>query len=149
LPGANKYHDFIGNIKKRTDTLGIIYFDVNDLKYVNDNKGHKAGDALLQKAAESFMQISGGNVHSYRLGGDEFVTVVTNCTEKDIQVLMEKWRTALAKLNEAQDGIHCSISAGFAFAGEGYDPDDVLKLADERMYADKLEMKKAKGQIPR
>jgi diguanylate cyclase (GGDEF)-like protein len=149
LPGANKYHDFIGNIKSRADTLGIIYYDVNDLKYYNDNKGHKAGDALLQKAAESFMQVSGGNVHSYRLGGDEFVTIITNCTEKDIDALMEKWREALAKLNQAQDGIHCSVSAGSAFGDKGYDPDEILKLADERMYTNKTEMKAAKGQVPR
>jgi diguanylate cyclase (GGDEF)-like protein len=149
LPGANKYHDFMANIKSRAATLGVIYYDVNDLKYYNDNKGHKAGDALLQKAAESFMMISGGNVHSYRLGGDEFVTVITNCTEKDIQAIMEKWRSGLATLNEANDGIHCSISAGAAFGEEGYSHDEVLKLADERMYANKVEMKAAKGQVPR
>jgi diguanylate cyclase (GGDEF)-like protein len=149
LPGANKYNEFIKNIKNRAATVGIIFYDVNDLKYYNDNKGHHAGDLLLQKAAESLMLVSGGNVHSYRLGGDEFVTVIANCTEKDIEALMEKWHEGLAKLNEADDGIHCSVSAGTAFGGEGYDPDEILKIADERMYANKVEMKAAKGQVPR
>jgi len=149
LPGSNKYHDFVADIKNRASTVGIVFYDVNDLKYYNDNKGHHAGDLLLQKAAESLMLISGGNVHSYRLGGDEFVTIITNCTEKDIEEIMVKWRAGLDKLNEADDGIHCSISAGTSYGGEGYEPDEVLKLADERMYANKVEMKAAKGQVPR
>jgi diguanylate cyclase (GGDEF)-like protein len=93
--------------------------------------------------------VSGGNVHSYRLGGDEFVTVITNCAQSDIDELMTRWREGLAKLNEADDGIHCSISAGSAFGEEGYEPDEVLKIADERMYANKVEMKAARGQVPR
>jgi diguanylate cyclase (GGDEF)-like protein len=149
LPGANKYHDFVGDLKNRAVTVGIIFYDVNDLKYYNDNKGHSAGDRLLQKAAESLSMISGGNVHSYRLGGDEFVTIITNCKEHDIDEIMTKWRAGLEKLNQADDGIHCSISAGSSFGGEGYNPDEVLKIADERMYANKVEMKAAKGQKPR
>ena len=149
LPGANKYHDFVKDLRNRAKTVGIIFYDVNDLKYYNDNKGHHAGDLLLQKAAESLLLISGGNVHSYRLGGDEFVTLITNCSENDIEEIMAKWREGLAKLNEADDGIHCSISAGSAFGEEGYNPDKVLEIADKRMYANKVEMKAAKGQKPR
>ncbi|MCL2755234.1 MAG: GGDEF domain-containing protein [Oscillospiraceae bacterium] len=149
LPGANKYHDFVKELKNRAKTVGIVFYDVNDLKYYNDNKGHAAGDALLQKAAESMIMVSGGNVHSFRLGGDEFVTIITNCTQADIDALMIRWREGLAKLNEAKDGITCSISAGTAFGEQGYAPDEVLKLADERMYANKVEMKAARGQIPR
>jgi len=149
LPGANKYHDFVKDLRNRAKTVGIIFYDVNDLKYYNDNKGHHAGDLLLQKAAESLLLISGGNVHSYRLGGDEFVTLITNCSESDIEEIMAKWREGLAKLNEADDGIHCSISAGSAFGEEGYNPDKVLEIADKRMYANKVEMKAAKGQKPR
>ncbi|MCL2637765.1 MAG: GGDEF domain-containing protein [Oscillospiraceae bacterium] len=149
LPGSNKYHDFIADIKNRAATAGIIFFDVNDLKYYNDNKGHHAGNLLLQKAAESLMMVSGGNVHSYRLGGDEFVTVITNCKESDIDELMARWREGLDVLNSADDGIHCSVSAGAAFGAEGFDPDELLKLADERMYINKTEMKAARGQKPR
>ena len=149
LPGANKYHDYVKELPNRAKTVGIVFYDVNDLKYYNDNKGHAAGDALLQKAAESMIMVSGGNVHSFRLGGDEFVTIISNCNEADIDTFMARWRDGLAKLNEADDGIHCSISAGTAFGEEGYDPDAVLKLADERMYANKVEMKAARGQVPR
>ncbi|MCL2633674.1 MAG: GGDEF domain-containing protein [Oscillospiraceae bacterium] len=149
LPGSNKYHSFIAELKNRASTVGIIFYDVNDLKYYNDNKGHHAGDLLLQKAAESLMNISGGNIHSFRLGGDEFVTIITNCTEQDIDAVMVKWREGLAVLNSADDGIHCSISAGTAYGSQDYSVEDVLKIADERMYANKVEMKAAKGQKPR
>jgi diguanylate cyclase (GGDEF)-like protein len=149
LPGSNKFHDFMADAPNRSATMGLVFFDVNDLKYYNDNKGHHAGDILLQKAAESMILVSGGNIHSFRLGGDEFVTIITNCKESDIDEFMERWREGLAKLNEADDGIHCSVSAGAAYGDEGYEADEVLKIADERMYANKVEMKAAKGQLPR
>jgi diguanylate cyclase (GGDEF)-like protein len=139
----------MANIKSRVKTVGIIFFDVNDLKYYNDNKGHHAGDLLLQKAAESLMLVCGGNAQAYRLGGDEFVIVMSNCKESDVGALMERWSKGLEQLNTADDGIHCSISAGAAFGGEGFVPGDVLQLADERMYANKVEMKAARGQKPR
>ena len=149
LPGANKYHDFTAGITFHAKTAAVIFFDVNDLKYYNDTKGHHAGDLLLQKAAESLIGISGGNVHSFRLGGDEFVTVITNCIESDIDVWLVKWRDALSELNKRDDGIHCSVAAGAAFGDVGYKLSDVLAVADKRMYEDKVKIKAAKGQIPR
>jgi GGDEF domain-containing protein len=95
------------------------------------------------------MHITGGNVYSYRLGGDEFAALILNGKESDIDVILAKWRKELERLNSADDGIHCSISAGAAFGAEGYDHNEVLKLADERMYANKVEIKAAKGQKPR
>ncbi|MCL2072017.1 MAG: GGDEF domain-containing protein [Oscillospiraceae bacterium] len=149
LPGANKFHDFTGSLSSHAKSAGIIFFDVNDLKYYNDNKGHHAGDLLLQKAAESLINVSGGNVHSFRLGGDEFVTVITNCAENDIDEFLTKWRAGLAELNKREDGIHCSIAAGAAFGDDGYKLSDILEVADKRMYDDKVRIKAEKGQKPR
>ena len=149
LPGANKYHSFTSNIESHAKTLGMLFFDVNDLKYYNDNKGHHAGDLLLQKAAESLIIISEGNIRSFRLGGDEFVSVITNCAESDLDTIIEKWRTALAELNTRDDGINCSISVGAAFGDVGYKLADVMELADKRMYEDKVRIKALRGQKPR
>ena len=150
LPGANKYHTFTSGIESRVKTLGMVFFDVNDLKFYNDNKGHHAGDLLLQKAAESLIIISDAhNIHSFRLGGDEFVTVVTDCIESDLDTIMERWRASLAELNKRDDGITCSVSAGVAFGAAGYKLADVLELADKRMYEDKVKIKAARGQTPR
>ncbi|MDR2590265.1 MAG: GGDEF domain-containing protein [Oscillospiraceae bacterium] len=149
LPSSNKFRDLMDDIENRAKTIGIIFFDVNDLKMYNDTKGHNAGDALIQKAAESFMSFTSPTVQTYRIGGDEFATVMINCKEDDIEKVMIKWREELAKLNTLDDGITCSVSAGYAFGDIGFSHSEVLQLADDRMYENKKEIKAAKGQVPR
>jgi diguanylate cyclase (GGDEF)-like protein len=141
LPGSNKFHRFIADIENHAASLCVIFFDVNGLKYYNDNKGHQAGDLLLQKAAESIIFISGGNIHSFRVGGDEFVVIAIDYKENEIDDILTKWRGKLAELNKANDGIHCSVAVGAAFGDGEYKISDILKLADERMYEDKRKMK--------
>jgi diguanylate cyclase (GGDEF)-like protein len=116
---------------------------VNDLKYYNDSKGHQAGDRLLQKAAESFHCITNRNVQVFRTGGDEFVGIIWNCEENGIAAVIDLWRKKLAELNADDDGIVCTIAHGAAFGSGEYKYDDVVALADERMYADKRRMKEA------
>ena len=144
LPGSNKFRDFTANLGSRAAGVGVVFFDVNDLKFYNDTKGHQAGDLLLQKASESILHIAGENAHAFRLGGDEFVVVLTDCKESDIEALLAKWREKLAELNLAADGIHCSIAVGWAYSAGENTFSDILKLADERMYAEKKRMKSAK-----
>ena len=145
LSGSNKYHQVLGTLKNNTEGIGVIYFDVNDLKYYNDNKGHKAGDILLQKAAESIMFISGKDIQVFRIGGDEFVALTKNHTMKDLERVMEKWHDKLFELNNRDDDIHCSIAVGMAVGNEGDNINDLLKLADERMYKDKKHIKSQKA----
>jgi diguanylate cyclase (GGDEF)-like protein len=111
------------------------------LKYYNDNKGHQAGDHLLQKAAGSFLAVTDHKTRIFRTGGDEFIGIVTSCAESDVDDVIAKWQGKLAELNSANDGIHCTIAWGAAYGAEGYRYEDVLALADERMYAEKRRMK--------
>jgi diguanylate cyclase (GGDEF)-like protein len=141
LPGSNKYLDFRAGIEKRAAAIGVIVFDVNDLKYYNDAMGHQSGDRLLQKAAESFHFILGPNVHIFRTGGDEFVGIIMNCAESDIDSTVAKWQAKLAELNTVNDGIRCTIAWGTAFGPERLS--DLLALADERMYVEKRRMKES------
>jgi diguanylate cyclase (GGDEF)-like protein len=59
----------------------LIYFDVNDLKPINDTHGHAAGDAVLMQVAETLL----GNVRESdvvgRLGGDEFAVILSQADE--------------------------------------------------------------------
>jgi GGDEF domain-containing protein len=165
LPGSNKYHEFkaaLGN--SPAESVGVIVFDVNDLKYYNDNLGHQAGDLLLQKAADSFHFICNRNgcrtscrravdserfdyvcknIRVFRTGGDEFVAIVTDCAEKDLDGILAEWRGRLSELNAADDGITCTIAWGAAFGAGEYRLGDILQLADERMYAEKRRMKES------
>ena len=149
LSGSNKYHNYLGTFKNNAAGVGVLFFDVNDLKYYNDNKGHKAGDILLQKAAESLVHLIDWDVRAFRIGGDEFAVITTNRDESDLEALLEKWRFYLAELNQRDDGITCSVSVGFALGSDGDTMDDIIKLADERMYENKKKIKAERGETPR
>lgn len=70
------------------ESLACIYIDVNGLKTVNDNQGHKAGDKMLITVAKIILKYF-SDCHAYRIGGDEFVIFVpdmkphalANCVE--------------------------------------------------------------------
>lgn len=143
LPGSNKYHELIAELTEHSArSVGIIVFDVNDLKHYNDTMGHHAGDLLLQKAAESFHAIAGGSVRVFRTGGDEFVAVITDYSESDMDKVVADWQAKLAEINAAgAGGIHCTIAYGLAVGTGDYTLADVMKQADERMYAEKRRMK--------
>jgi len=145
LPGNNKYMDFKAGLEERSSSAGVIIFDVNDLKYYNDNMGHQAGDMLLQKAAESFHAITDAfrSARVFRTGGDEFAALIAGCAESDINAAVETWRAKLAELNAADDGIRCTIAHGAAFWSKPGKLADITALADERMYAEKRRMKEA------
>jgi len=148
LPGSNKYHEFIAELTARpAKSIGFIVFDVNDLKRYNDTMGHHVGDLLLQKAAESFHAITDVSVRVFRTGGDEFVAVVLECTEGGISEIIAKWREKLKELNASGSGIRCSIAHGVAFGAGEYTLAGVMKLADERMYAEKRRMKESGEKI--
>jgi len=146
LPGSNKFKEATAGIGGNAAGVGVVFFDVNSLKFYNDTMGHKAGDTLLQKAAESILHITSRTVKAYRIGGDEFVALAMGSDENGMEMLLQKWREKLAELNTSDDGIHCSIAVGTAIGAEGDKIGDILKLADERMYADKKRIKEASTQ---
>ena len=141
LPGQSKFREFTTDIEQRTQSVGVIFFDVNNLKEVNDEKGHHAGDLLLQKAAESILPLIHERAHAFRVGGDEFAVLLPGCCENDIENFLARWREKLAALNTKNDGLPCSVAVGAAFASAPYRFSEVLTLADERMYTQKRAMK--------
>lgn len=126
-------------------SIGLFYFDVNNLKTVNDTYGHDAGDALLQKAAESIRCLTSDTVHGFRMGGDEFIVVAINCTKQDMEDIKTRWEQELQKVNEKYGGDPCIIAMGSAYGKGGFEIEELCKIADKRMYQDKMEKKKCMG----
>jgi diguanylate cyclase (GGDEF)-like protein len=127
-------------------SIGILNFDVNYLKQTNDTLGHEAGDRLLVKAGESLHPLASDTVHAYRLGGDEYLVIACNPAPGDLDALRERWEASLAELNRNPADVPCIMACGTAFAAP-FDFAQVMKLADERMYADKRLKKKPGEEI--
>jgi diguanylate cyclase (GGDEF)-like protein len=108
-------------------------FDLNGFKLYNDTFGHPAGDSLLTRLGDRLTRAAapGG---AYRLGGDEFCVLAPD--DGDTESLLAR---ADAALSESGDGFTISASRGdVRIPAETDEPDEVMHLADRRMYADKL-----------
>ena len=73
-------------------TIGVIYFDIDNLKRMNDTFGHEKGDAVILKAAEFIRRYLTEQASGFRIGGDEFVMLIRDCTEEKVQELVSTMR---------------------------------------------------------
>ena len=127
------------------NSYAIIFIDVNNLKRMNDEFGHDAGDALIKAAARK-LQFWNTYGDVYRMGGDEFMIVVCNVTQQSLKEYIDKWYPTVGMLNREADGFRCVLSYGVAYATKGQDLDKQQKLADDRMYEMKVALKKKFGE---
>jgi len=118
--------------------VSVVVFDVDRLKYVNDSQGHAAGDELLIRAALVLKGAFRAEDVVARIGGDEFAVLLPSA---DADVVQEALRRVIGKIEQSQTEDHpvpLSISFGAATASKGDRLEEVLKLADRRMYENKF-----------
>lgn len=119
-------------------SFGLCYIDVNYFKTVNDRFGHNVGDALLKTVAKRIQENTGYS--AFRIGGDEFVILVDEEVEEArYKQFKENIDRAFAQRVRCLDKkLHITVSLGFArYPEDGQDVQQVIALADQRMYADK------------
>lgn len=104
----------------------IALVDVDNLKAVNDRKGHAGGDLMLQAAAEHWKPLLRQGDYVARYGGDEFALLLTDCSLSDAQVIIERLRES------APDGQSYSVGAA-AWNGDETAA-DLIRRADEGLY---------------
>ena len=127
------YHDVQ---KMGRSVTGVIQFDMNGLKYINDNFGHLEGDKALVTIAELITKFAKNNMYLYRLGGDEYVVLCHNGTEQDITETVEGFKKAIGETK-----YYCST--GYAIRSNADEPlENMMKEAEKRMYAEKEEFYK-------
>ncbi len=147
LYNKGKYLDMEKTRFPSLDSIAVFNFDVNNLKKMNDQFGHEAGDKLIIKAADSFRSITNEHVHAFRMGGDEFLVVAENVSRNETDEIKARWEEELKILNQADDGIDCVIAVGVAYAEKEYDYAELLRQADALMYEDKKAKKKPGEEI--
>lgn len=123
--------------------FSVILIDLIGLKPVNDQYGHAAGDDLIRIVAEALKGICRDQDQVFRYGGDEFVILCRREHEAAATALMQRigtrvkdWTVSLTTDDGSQIETPIQLSIGLA-SSDQVSPGDVLKLADERMYADK------------
>lgn len=68
-------------VKSERKRVGILFFDVNDFKIINDMYGHQFGDESLVQVAKALRKAYGKYGFCYRIGGDEFCAILDKCIE--------------------------------------------------------------------
>ena len=117
-------------------SIGCVYIDVNGLHELNNTKGHKAGDLMLQQIAE-VVKMKFGKKDTYRVGGDEYVAFALD-TEKE---LIEE-KINIMKEQIAEQGYHAAI--GFDYIDKkDVDINNLIVSAESKMYKDKSDYYKA------
>jgi len=139
---------FLETIKARyngSDTkIGIIFVDIDDFKHFNDKFGHDIGDEVIKSVATKIKESIRDMDFGFRYGGDEFVIMVFN-QEKDI--VMKIANRVFEKITSVNDDIFgkIGVSIGVAiYPDDSKDLDEVIKLADEKLY---LAKEHGKGKI--
>lgn len=121
---------------------GVIAFDINNFKEVNDTFGHDYGDIVLKEIADVMKQTFDKHTSSYRIGGDEFCIIVNY---EDEEVLKEKLKSMTTMLKEIREkNVHLpTLSYGYDINTKDYTRNfqKAYKEADRQMYLHKQTLK--------
>lgn len=141
----NKINSQISNNKGcRT---GLIIFDLNDLKQVNDTLGHSAGDKYIRTSADILKETFKNIGTTYRIGGDEFATIIDNYDDDTVNDAINKMLDAVRDANTQNLAFLLEISYGADKFVEGSDLNlfSVINRADDKMFKEKKRMKSQTG----
>lgn len=116
--------------------FALIMGDVNGLKITNDVFGHKIGDRLLQRVAQTLTENCPPEDIISRWGGDEFLILLPHTSIETAEQTIKKIKNDLAAQN--QKALTLSAAFGCAVAHEGDEISQVLQKAEEWMYHQKL-----------
>jgi diguanylate cyclase (GGDEF)-like protein len=129
-------HDLEAALARATDEKPVVLalFDLDGFKQYNDTFGHPAGDALLARLAEQLDTELDGVGAAYRVGGDEFCLLAPAGVGEG-EALVHR---AAAALSDAGDAFAIGCSFGsILLPVHASTAADALRLADQRMYAQK------------
>jgi diguanylate cyclase (GGDEF)-like protein/PAS domain S-box-containing protein len=127
----------IADAQRHDSRVALLFFDLDDFKYINDTFGHRAGDAMLIRVAGEVAGQVRRNEMFARLGGDEFAILVPEISEEMLRVLAERITRSIAMVRFQFEGqsLRLTSSLGIAVYPEHADnAEDLIARADTAMY---------------
>lgn len=120
--------------------FGVLMIDIDRFKEVNDNFGHQLGDDILRLVARTLSANCRALDTIARLGGDEYAAIIANVHESDLHTVADKLRAKIEMSglrNSAQERLRTTVSIGCAMAKPNDTTPQLLKRADDMLYAAK------------
>ena len=144
IMNRTKYEEVVNELEnKENNEVIIVSFDLNNLKKINDTNGHEAGDVYIKTFTKVLKDVFEKLGFVGRIGGDEFIAIIEN-KSIEIKSIIDSMQNKFAKKMEDNK---CDFEASFAYGVANSRSDDVkniedlIKLADKRMYEYKKEQK--------
>lgn len=131
-----RLRDLMGSRSEWGRGGSVALLDIDHFKQVNDTRGHDAGDRLLQEMARLLERCVSGFGLAGRWGGEEFIVLLENVSRSEAIERVERVLQAVRD-SAFTDAPGLTVSAGLATLDEGETSEQVVKLADERLYAAK------------
>ncbi len=130
----SKLREEIARAQRQRHPLTLVLLDLDDFKIYNDTRGHLAGDRLLEGVGAIInAKIRQGVDSGYRYGGDEFAVLL-------VELGGEIALAAARRIADAIGGeLGVTASLGVSFLSEGMSAEDLVAVADEKMYENKRE----------
>lgn len=112
---------------------GVIMFDMDRFKTINDTHGHPVGDRVLQQVAQCCQQLLRKNECLARWGGEEFLVAVPEVDASSLQALAERLRKSIAEL-AIEPVAQISASVGITLVQHGDSVANLLQRVDQALY---------------
>ncbi|MDO5291589.1 MAG: GGDEF domain-containing protein [bacterium] len=125
---------YLDSEKWKTQLSGIISIDLNDLKQLNDRKGHIEGDKAIVALASTIHRLLPRHATLYRTGGDEFVILCRRLSIREMEQI-------ISDIRERMSETPYSCAVGIAEYNDLEGLDTICNRADAKMYEDKIRVK--------
>jgi diguanylate cyclase (GGDEF)-like protein len=141
VTGIANYHEFrqqlhaeLERASRSKRPISLAYIDLDGFKQVNDSLGHRAGNALLRTAAQTFEATIRRTDLVARLGGDEFAILLPNTGQTGAKSIMQRLQATFLKQMETCRA-HVTLSAGvISFPSPPASVEEMIHQADNLMY---------------
>lgn len=144
LPNRNRLHDQLVKEVRRSQrkqrSLAVLFIDLDHFKEVNDSLGHDLGDQLLIQAAQRLQSCLREDDILARQGGDEFTLLLPDLDRQScVETISQHILSSIAQpfqLGEQRAYVTASIGIAL-YPDDASTPDELLRAADQAMYAAK------------
>ena len=121
---------------ERSQRMALVLADVDNFKYINDTYGHPCGDYVLFTISTIMKTVCPSGTDICRWGGEEFVLLVYNSNKEEALASIQNLCKAIAAYDFHFEGIdfHVTATFGISFTDEHTTLNELVHLADERMY---------------
>lgn len=131
-----KFQQFFLLQKRNYSPISLLFFDLDDFKYINDTHGHQCGDKVLKRIAQILKEHIRQTDLIARWGGEEFIVAFIDCDLEEAKVISEKLRKDIEEDEFLHQSSAQKVTASFGLTSVTSEDniDTLLKRVDKALY---------------